>query len=360
MGAGGYIGSRLVPALLAAGHTVRAGFRDPAKAGAFPWHEEVNLVPVDVASGEGVEQAVKGAHAVCYLVHSMAGPDFAETDRVAARTLADAAEVAGVARVAYLSGLVPDVPAEELSAHIASRLEVESILMMSSVPTVSLRAGIVVGSGSTSFEALRQLSERLPVQTVPTWLTARVQPVAVVDVVAALVGAVESTTPSRTYDVGGPDVVRYRDLLSRFAATAGLVRPQVDVPFVPTDLVGQLAGVVSDVPASTLRALVESLQHDMVCEEEDFEQELLPPGHRLVPLGEAVERALADPDPAVAPAARDPMGPLPGDPDWAGPSGTRSPLDWAVAATGLLPFSLSPLVPLALTRWVPFGLTRLF
>lgn len=340
VGASGYIGSRLVPALLEAGHGVRAGFRDPSRAEDYHWADRVTPVRLDVQTGEGLPEALAGADAVCYLVHSMAGPDFAETDRTAARTLAEAAEVAGVSRVAYLSGLVPDVAPERLSEHIASRLEVESILMMSSVPTVSLRAGVVVGSGSTSFEVVRQLSERLPVQTVPSWLTARVQPVAVTDVVAALVGALESSTPSRTYDVGGPDVVAYRDLLARFADVAGLLRPQVDVPLLPTDLVGHLAGVVTDVPSSTLRALVQSLEHDMVCEERDFERDLLPAGHQPLPLRTALERALAAPDPDLDPWQRDPMGPLPGDPAWAGPGRGRSAMEWAVAVGGLVPFGL--------------------
>lgn len=340
LGAGGYIGSRLVPALRSAGHTVRAGFRDPGRAEAFHWGHDVDPVPLDVTRGKGVDAAVDGADAVCYLVHSMARPGFAEADRTAARTLADAAEAAGVSRVCYLSGLVPDVAPEQLSEHIASRLEVESILMMSAVPTLSLRAGLVVGSGSTSFEVVRQLSERLPVQVVPTWLTARVQPVAVVDVVAALVGAVESSTASRTYDVGGPDVVAYRQLLTQFADAASLLRPQVDIPLLPQDLVGQLAGVVTDVPAGTLRALVRSLEHDMVCAETDFQHDLLPEWHEPLGLGAALERALAAPTPGLDVAERDPMGPLPGDPSWAGSSPSRSPLDWAVAMGSLLPLGL--------------------
>jgi len=343
VGAGGYIGSRLVPALVGAGHTVRAGFRDPARAEAFHWRDDVEPVQLDVARGEGVVVAVEGADAVCYLVHSMAGPDFAEVDRTAARTLADAAEAAGVSRVCYLSGLVPDVAPGELSEHIVSRLEVESILMMSAVPTLSLRAALVVGSGSTSFEVLRQLSDRLPVQVVPTWLTAQVQPVAVVDVVAALVGAVESSTPSRTYDVGGRDVVTYRELLTQFAEAAGLLRPQVDVPLLTQDLVGQLAGVVTDVPTATLRALVRSLEHDMVCAERDFERDLLPEGHEPLRLHEALERALAEPATELDVAERDPMGALPGDPSWTGSSRSRSPLDWAVAVGGLLPFGVARL-----------------
>jgi uncharacterized protein YbjT (DUF2867 family) len=346
IGAGGYIGSRLVPALLGAGHGVRAALRVPGKARAFRWHDSVEVCRVDATNGDGLEPALEGVDAACYLVHSMRGRDFAEADRVAARAFAEAAEAAGVSRVVYLSGLVPDVPPERLSTHIASRLEVESILMMSAVPTVSLRAGIVIGSGSASFEALRQLSERLPVQTLPTWLTARVQPVAVVDAVASLVGAL-AWGDSRRYDIGGPDVVTYRELLALFALfadVAGLFRPKVDIPLLRTGLVGHLAGVVTDVPSSTLHALVQSLEHDMVCQERDFERDLLPEGHALVPLREALERALGRPDPSHDPGARDPLGPMEGDPVWAGPNRQRRPLDWAVAAAAAV---------------APFGLARL-
>ncbi len=324
-GAGGYVGSRLVPSLLAGGHEVRAGFRDPSRAPAFAWHGDVEVVRLDVHDAATVRRAMRGVERLCYLVHSMGARDFAELDRRGARTVADEAEEAGVGRIVYLSGLVPAVAPERLSEHLASRLEVESILTLSGVPTSSLRAGLVVGSGSTSFEVLRQLSERLPVRTVPTWMRARVQPVAVVDVVAALTGAVTRAVTadeeSRAYDVGGPDVVTYRELLSRFAEVAGLWRPEVEVPLVPTDLVGHLAGVLTDLPAATLRALVRSLEHDMVCEEQDFTRNLLPAGHRLVPLREAVSRALAVPSADSDAATMDPMGPLPGDPSWSGPGG---------------------------------------
>jgi uncharacterized protein YbjT (DUF2867 family) len=313
-GAGGYIGSRLVPALVAARHEVRVGFRDPARAQQFTWHEQVEPVALDVTDEAAVALAVDGMDAVYYLVHGMGGRDFAETDRLSARLLADAAEASEVQRIVYLSGVVPDGPPERLSEHITSRLEVESILNLAAVTTLTLRAAIVIGSGSTSFEILRQISERLPVQAVPGWMAAQVQPIAVVDVVAVLVGALTAPVESRAYDIGGQDVLGYRDLLGLYAEVAGLTRPQVEVPLVPSHVMGHAAGVLTDLPASTVRALVESLHADMVCDERDFLDDLLPEGHRLVPLREAIERALGV---GVQAGVPDPMGPLPGDPAWA-------------------------------------------
>lgn len=192
----------------------------------------------------------------------------------------------------------------------------ERILTGSSATVISLRAAVILGSGSTSFEIIRQVSERLPVQTVPTWMDATVQPIAVVDVVEALVGALTAPTGSRHYDVGGPDRLAYPDLLDRYADVAGIKRPQVMVPFLPTDLVGRLTGAFTEVPTSTVEALVESLHEDMVCAEEDFRRELLPQGYHLLGLDEAIARSLRDPADAP-PDRRDPMGPMPQDPTWA-------------------------------------------
>src|SRR5690606_15780320 len=131
----------------------------------------------------------------------------------------------GVRRVVYLSGLVPDVPEADLSEHLRSRLEVEQVLTAAPAVVITLRAAILVGSGSTSFEVVRQVAERMPVHTVPSWMDSTVQPVAVVDVLAALVGALDDDGPSRSVDVGGPDRVRYRELLETYSRLAGLTRP---------------------------------------------------------------------------------------------------------------------------------------
>lgn len=319
-GASGYVGSRLVPRLLQDGHEVAAAFSDAGKASAYWWRPDVEVVTMDVLDPGAVAPAVDGVEAVYYLIHGLGRDDFAQTDRKAARTLAEAAAAAGVQRLVYLSGLVPDVPEDELSEHITSRREVERVLTGSGVTTITLRAAVVTGSGSTSFEIVRQLTERLPVETIPTWMNTRVQPIAVVDVCEALTGALTVAPVSRSYDVGGPDRLPYADLLRRYAEVAGLTRAQVTVPGLPTGLVGRLAGMITDVDNDTVEALVESLHHDMVCRESDFVDDLLPPGHRLVGLDESFRRAVAKPVAGTDPSGLDPMGPMPHDPPWAGGS----------------------------------------
>ena len=244
----------------------------------------------------------------------MGGDDFAETDHRAAGHVAEAVRRHDVGRVVYLSGIVPAVPEPELSEHITSRLDVERVLTDSPAIVLSLRAAVLIGSGSTSFEIIRQVSERLPVHTVPAWMDSMVQPIAVVDVLAALVGALEAPGPSRHLDVGGPETLRYGALIETYTEHAGLTRPQVSVPLLPTALVGTLAGSLTDVPRPTVEALVESLHHDMVAASDDV-HELLPQGHRLLGLSESFRRALAEP--AARPEDADPMGPLPQDPSWA-------------------------------------------
>jgi uncharacterized protein YbjT (DUF2867 family) len=211
-----------------------------------------------------VVAASKGADAVCYLVHALASRGFRDKDREAARTLRNAVSKNGVDRVVYLSGLVPDVPEEELSDHIASRLEVERILLESPAATLSLRAGVVIGAGSTSFEILRQTSSTLLVQPVPSWMHSRVQPIAVADVVRVLADALEGDATG-SVDIGGPDVVTYPELLELYAEVAHLPRVQLPVVGAPVSAVALGAGLVSAAPYWTAAALVHSLRHDMVC-----------------------------------------------------------------------------------------------
>ncbi len=322
-GATGYVGSRLIPRLLRDGHTVRAAATNLDKARGRWWADQVELVRMDVLDADTVDAAVAGVDAVFYLIHGMSGADFAVRDRESSETMAFACANADVRTIVYLSGLVPDVPEDELSEHIASRLEVERILTgaSSGIRAITLRAAIVTGSGSTSFEIVRQISERVPVQAIPAWMDSRVQPIAVVDVVEALAGALRLESESRSYDVGGPERMPYTRLLDAYAAVAGLSRPQVVVPGLPTDLVGTLAGAITDVPSSTVEALVESLRHDMVCHDVDWTYDLLPEDHEILEVEESFARALAPADERVPPAERDPLGPMPGDPVWAGGQG---------------------------------------
>lgn len=325
-GAGGYIGTRLVPELLRRGHRVRATFSSGTPrpdlwwARERSWADRLELVGMDAADPEQVKAAVTGVDAVYYLIHAMGGADFAARDREWATTMAQAASSAGVERIVYLSGLVPEVDPSTLSTHITSRLEVERLLGRGDVAAITLRAAIVIGSGSTSFEMVRQLSERIPVRGVPTWLRAQVQPIAVVDVVEALANALQVPASTRHYDVGGPEQVPYPDVMAAYADIARIVRPRVPVPFAPTRLVGFLGARIASVSTSTAEALVDSLHHDMVCGEtyDDFVRDLLPAGHQLLDVRTAIERSLERPRAGTRPADRDPMGALPGDPDFAG------------------------------------------
>ncbi len=317
-GAGGYVGSRLVPVLLDRGHEVVATFSSDRDRPGLWWRDRVESRVMDVLEADQVTETLHDVDAVVYLVHGLGGADFAETDRRGATHVARAAADVGLERIVYLSGLVPDVPEDELSEHITSRLEVERILGSTGVPTLTARAAVVVGSGSTSFEIIRQLSERLPVTTVPTWMGSLVQPIAVVDVVEVLANALEIPAETRSFDVGGPERMPYPDLLSVYADVARLVRPQLPVPLVPSPLVGPLAGLLTGVPTVTVTSLVESLHHDMVCADDSFAAVLLPPGYHLLGVRESVERALTRPLRGVRVADRDPMGALPADPAWAG------------------------------------------
>ena len=170
----------------------------------------------------------------------------------------------GIGRVVYLSGLVPEVPEDELSPHIASRLEVERILRESTAATLSLRAGVVIGAGSTSFEIIRQTASTLLVLPVPLWMHSRVQPIGVEDVLRAIADSLEGDAVGDV-DVGGPDVVTYPELLTMYAEAAHLSRVQVPVLGAPVTAVSLSAGLVSAAPYWTAAALVRSLRHDMVC-----------------------------------------------------------------------------------------------
>lgn len=334
-GATGYVGGRLVPLLLERGHEVRTTTSRPDRQQPW-WGDQVETVVMDALNPGQVAAACEDMDAVYYLIHGMGGDNFAETDRQAATNLAAGVRAHAIERIIYLSGLVPDAPESELSEHIRSRRDVEQILTDTAATVLVLRAAVLLGSGSTSFEIIRQVSERLPVHTVPSWMDSMVQPIAVVDVLEALVGALEYTGPSRHFDVGGPDQLRYGALLEAYSAHAGLKRPQVNVPLLPTGLVGTLVGSLTDVPRPTVEALVESLHHDMVVVDGDFQTVLLPKGHRLIGIDEAFRRAL---DPGTTlPQTADPMGPLPQDPAWASGGDDRPALAKVVdAAKDIVP-----------------------
>jgi uncharacterized protein YbjT (DUF2867 family) len=310
LGATGYVGSRLVPALLARGDEVVAASSSAPAPGRFAWGSDVTWTQCDATVPSDVATAVEGVDAVCYLVHSLDVRGFGERDRVAARTVRDGVDAAGTARLVYLSGLVPEGPREDLSAHLASRLEVEEVLLGSRASTLSLRAGVVIGAGSTSFEVVRQVADLLVVQPVPDWMRTRVQPVAVSDAVRALVEAVgDDGLGGRTgaVDVGGPDVLPYPELLASYARAARLPRVRVAVPVAPEPLVSLAAAGLVRAPFHTVTALVESLRHDMVCRPDATWQPV--DGRPLLGVADAVRRALD-------PQGGTPEAPLPSDPTW--------------------------------------------
>ncbi|MFF3849134.1 SDR family oxidoreductase [Streptomyces sp. NPDC002328] len=330
-GATGYIGGRLVPELLAAGLRVRCLARSPHRLRDHEWAGRAEVVRGDVTDAASVGEAMRGVDVAYYLVHALGtGEDFEETDRRAARIFGERARAAGVRRIVYLGGLTPSgVPERELSPHLRSRAEVGRILLDCGVPATVLRAAVVIGSGSASFEMLRYLTERLPVMVTPSWVSTRIQPVAVRDVLRALVGSAGMPADvNRTFDIGGPDVLTYREMMARYAAVADLPRRIiVPVPVLTPRLSSHWVGLVTPVPASIARPLTESLRHEVVCREHDIARYVPdPPGH---PVGfdEAVRLALKKVrdaqvttrwSSASLPGA--PSDPLPTDPDWAGGS----------------------------------------
>lgn len=343
-GATGYIGGRLVPELLDAGYRVRCLARSPDRLRDHPWAGRAEVVGGDVTDAASVARALDGVDVAYYLVHAMSsGRDFEDTDRRAARIFAEQARIAGVRRIVHLSGLTPaGVPEQELSPHLRSRAEVARILLDSGVPATVLRAAVVIGSGSASFEMLRYLTERLPVMVTPSWVHTRIQPVAVRDVLRALVGSARMPSDvSRAFDLGGPEILTYRQMMLRYAAVAGLPRRIIlPVPVLTPGLSSHWVGLVTPVPASIARPLTESLRHEVVCHEDDIARHLSgPPGP---PLGfdDAVRLALRRVrearvttrwSSASVPGA--PSDPLPTDPDWAGGSLYRDERELRVDAS---------------------------
>lgn len=275
LGATGYVGSRLIPALLTAGHQVTAAASSPPDPDRFAWGEKVDWVRCDATDAAQVAEAVSGVEAVCYLVHSLSLRAFSERDRRAAWAVREAVDAApSVRRLVYLTGLIPEMDGApladaDLSAHLASRLEVERILLGVGCSSVALRAGVVIGAGSTSYEVIRQLATLFLIHPVPDDLRSRIQPISVSDTVTALVDCLGSDRWTGPVDLGGPEVVTYRELLAAYCRTAGLVRVPITVP-VP--IAGVASGVTAlavaasvAVPFWTVVALVQSLRHDMVC-----------------------------------------------------------------------------------------------
>jgi uncharacterized protein YbjT (DUF2867 family)/tryptophan-rich sensory protein len=299
-GASGYIGGQVVPRLLDEGWTVRVLTRHRSSLDGRPWRDRVEVAEGDVSSATDMRKALSGVDAAWYLVHSMDDrPDFEERDRNAATTFGTAAREEGVGRIVYLGGLHPDD--EVLSPHLASRVEVGRILLDSGVPTAVLQAAVVIGDGSASFDMLRYLTTRLPAMVAPKWLDNRIQPIAIHDVVTLLVGA-GSLPPevNRTFDIGGPDVLTYREMIARFADATGQRRPLVaTVPVLTPRLASHWVGLVTPISAGLAKPLVGSLVHEVVAKEHDIEQLVDVPGG-LADFDSAVRSAMRDVPPDTA------------------------------------------------------------
>ncbi|MFC4127892.1 NAD(P)H-binding protein [Nocardia rhizosphaerae] len=284
-GATGFIGRRLCPQLHRDGHNVRAMTRHPDR-----YHGVGTPVGADAADPDSLVAPLRGCEAAYYLVHSLAADDFERRDAAAARNFGRAAAAAGVQRIIYLGGLGDD--ADHLSAHLRSRRQVESLLGEAGVPVTTLRAGIIVGHGGISWEITRQLVEHLPAMITPRWVRTRTQPIAVDDVIRYLTGVLDDPrAEGRTFEIGGPDVLAYLDMLRRVARIQGRPIPIVPVPLLSPRLSSRWLALVTDVDVRTGRSLVDSMVNEVVVHDTAI-RDILP----FATLGydEAVLRALGE------------------------------------------------------------------
>ncbi len=289
-GATGYIGGRLVRELLARGHEVVCAVRTPAKLDGRAWRDQIEVAEIDVFDTDSLRAAFDEADAVYFLVHSMDGEgDFAERDRTAATNVRDAAADAGAARLVYLGGLGRE--GDDLSEHLRSRHEVGRVLASGPVPVTELRAAIIIGSGSASFEMLRHLVEVLPVMVTPRWVDTRCQPIAVRDVLRLLCEVLEvPESAGEVLEVGGPDVLTYREMMQTFAEVAGLRRRViVPVPVLTPRLSSLWVGLVTPLPTGLARPLVGSLVNEVVVTDPVAAERLTP---AQLPFRDAVRLAL--------------------------------------------------------------------
>lgn len=325
-GATGYIGGRLVPRLLEAGHDVRIIVRHPERLVNVPWATQVDIVAADLSNEVAVEAACADVQIVYYLVHSMGqSGDFEAKELLCARNVASASKKQGVERIVYLGGLHPE--GETLSKHLRSRAEVGEIFLKSGVPTLALQAGVIIGSGSTSFEMIRHLTDVLPVMTAPKWVGNLIQPIAVRDVLYYLLASLDvSSEVNVAVDIGGPDVLSYKDMMNAYAEEAGMRRRAIlKLPVLTPYLASQWVNLVTPIPRALAVPIIASLQHDCVMQNHDIDDIIAPPTEGLVGYRRAVSLALervrqGDVETGWQNASVEgaPSDPLPTDPEWAG------------------------------------------
>lgn len=297
-GATGFIGGRLLPALDAAGFAVRCLVRPGERLVVpRPLARQPDLVTADLLDPATLPAALAGMDTAYYLVHSMGGRTigeidaFAERDRRAAANFLAAAEGAGLSRIVYLGGL--GETGDKLSHHLSSRLEVARILQSGArVRTTALRAAVILGAGGASFELLRYLVERLPVMIVPRWIDTRCQPIAVDDAVGYLVGCLQTpATAGLSLDIGGPEIITYREMMRIYARVRGLRRLIIRVPLFTPRLSAYWINLMTPVPAGVVYPLVEGLRNEVICHDNRI-RELVPIA--LTPMDAAICSALAE------------------------------------------------------------------
>jgi uncharacterized protein YbjT (DUF2867 family) len=263
-GGSGYVGSELVPHLLLAGHRVRVLARDPGKLVGHSWLSQVEVARGDVLAPMTLSRALSGVEAAYYLVHSLAaGSGFHQRDVVAAENFGKAAKEAGVERLIYRGGLGD--PSDRLSRHLRSRQQTGRVLRESGVPVTEFRAAIIVGAGSVSFQLIRHLTDRLPIMICPRWVYTRVQPIAIRDVISYLVEAL--TVPEsagKVVEIGGADVLTYRDMMLGYARAQHKFRLLIPVPFLTPRLSSHWVGLVTPIPADVAQPLILGLRNEVV------------------------------------------------------------------------------------------------
>ncbi len=325
-GASGYVGGRLVRTLLENDYQVRVLVRDKYKIIGQPWASQVEICEGDADNPKDLEQALNGVHTAYYLLHSInLGKTFDDIEATMARSFAQASEAAGVRQIVYLGGIAND---KNISKHLASRVSTGKELASTSVPVLELRAGIIIGSGSASFEMLRHLTHRLPVMTTPKWVSNRTHPIAIRDILYYLKNAAALKTPvGKIYDIGGPEILSYADMMQKFAKLSGLPRRWIiKVPVLTPGLSSLWIGLVTPVPTALARPLVGSLISEVVADPAKSINGLIPPPQEgLLSVETAMSLALSKiSDHGVETRWSDasiptaPWQKAQGDPEWAG------------------------------------------